>query len=54
MNVDELQSLASEWGHLFYGLTFLWTFFEGETFVIFAGLAARLGEFRGELHQYAG
>lgn len=43
MTVDELQNLASEWGHLFYGLTFLWTFFEGETFVIFAGLAARLG-----------
>lgn len=43
MNVDDLQRLANDWGHLFYGLTFVWTFFEGETFVIFAGLAARLG-----------
>jgi membrane protein DedA with SNARE-associated domain len=30
-------------GTWFYVITFLWTFFEGETFVIFAGFAAQLG-----------
>ncbi len=31
-----------EWGDAFYPLAFIWAFFEGETFVIFGGMAARL------------
>ncbi len=38
MNVDQL---IAEHGLLIYALTFVWTFFEGETFVIFAGAAAQ-------------
>ncbi len=38
MNVDQL---IAEHGSLVYALTFVWTFFEGETFVIFAGAAAQ-------------
>jgi len=33
-------------GEWFYLITFLWTFLEGETFVIFAGLAAHMGILR--------
>lgn len=38
MNVDQI---IAEHGALIYALTFVWTFFEGETFVIFAGAAAQ-------------
>lgn len=38
MNVDQL---IADHGALVYALTFVWTFFEGETFVIFAGAAAQ-------------
>lgn len=38
MNVDQL---IAEYGTLVYAITFVWTFFEGETFVIFAGAAAQ-------------
>lgn len=31
------------WGDWFYPLAFGWSFFEGETFVIFGGMAAHLG-----------
>jgi len=37
--MDILQ-LIKDYGDLFYLITFVWTFFEGETFVIFAGFAA--------------
>lgn len=33
----------------FYVVTFLWTFFEGETFVIFGGMFAQRGVFRIDL-----
>ncbi|WP_245593506.1 DedA family protein [Azospirillum halopraeferens] len=32
-----------EWGDAFYPIAFLWSFFEGETFVIFGGWAASMG-----------
>ena len=35
--MEEIQHLVEKYNYLFYGLTFLWTFLEGETFVIFAG-----------------
>jgi membrane protein DedA with SNARE-associated domain len=35
--LEEIQHLVEKYNYLFYGLTFLWTFLEGETFVIFAG-----------------
>lgn len=35
--------LIAEYGNLVYFITFLWTFLEGETFVIFAGWAAHQG-----------
>lgn len=35
-----------EYGEVFYVITFVLTFFEGETFVIFAGLAAEQGILR--------
>ncbi len=37
--MDVLATIA-EYGAWFYAVTFAWTFVEGETFVIFAGLAA--------------
>lgn len=40
LDVEELAELASQYGALFYPITFIWTFLEGETFVIFAGFAA--------------
>lgn len=36
------------WGDAFYPIAFLWSFFEGETFVIFGGWAASLGVLRIE------
>jgi membrane protein DedA with SNARE-associated domain len=38
--LEEIAHLIHEYGYLFYGITFLWTFLEGETFVIFAGALA--------------
>ena len=35
--MDGIASLIREYGFLFYAITFVWTFLEGETFVIFAG-----------------
>lgn len=40
MNVEEL---IGQYGDLFYLVTFVWTAFEGETFVLIAGYAASLG-----------
>jgi membrane protein DedA with SNARE-associated domain len=39
----DLQQTIAEYGDFAYVVIWVWTFFEGETFVIFAGLAARLG-----------
>lgn len=39
----EILQLISEYDELFYVVTFIWTFLEGETFVIFAGVAAHMG-----------
>jgi membrane protein DedA with SNARE-associated domain len=38
----DVLELAKHYGPLFYPITVLWTFLEGETFVIFAGYAASL------------
>jgi membrane protein DedA with SNARE-associated domain len=38
--LDQFQQLANDYGAYLYALIFIWTFFEGETFVIFAGFAA--------------
>lgn len=38
-----------EYGDLFYFVTIVWTFLEGETFVLFAGFAARQGWLNLEL-----
>jgi membrane protein DedA with SNARE-associated domain len=38
-----------EYGEWFYVITFVWTFLEGETFVLFAGLGARQGILRLDL-----
>jgi membrane protein DedA with SNARE-associated domain len=37
---DSIRRLALEYGHYIYLLIFLWTFFEGETCVIIAGVVA--------------
>jgi membrane protein DedA with SNARE-associated domain len=42
MDIDILQ-LIEEWGSLFYVVSFVWAFLEGETFVIFAGAAVQQG-----------
>ncbi len=39
--MPDVRLLIQHHGNLFYLLTFLWTALEGETFVIFAGLAAQ-------------
>jgi membrane protein DedA with SNARE-associated domain len=39
----EIFDLINRYGDLFYGIVALWTFLEGETIVIFAGIAAREG-----------
>jgi membrane protein DedA with SNARE-associated domain len=41
--VHQIIELTSEYGLYIYALMFLWAFFEGETFVIFSGVAASLG-----------
>lgn len=40
--MDWIEWLQS-WGDWFYPLAFVWSFFEGETFVIFGGIAAHMG-----------
>ncbi len=40
--LEHIQQLIAEYGAYIYALIFIWTFFEGETFVIFAGFAASL------------
>jgi membrane protein DedA with SNARE-associated domain len=40
---DEAKRLIHQYGVWFYLLTFVWTFFEGETFVLFAGYFAAQG-----------
>jgi len=37
----DIAETIREYGDWFYVVTFVWTFLEGETFVLFAGLAAR-------------
>ncbi|MDE2029966.1 MAG: DedA family protein [Alphaproteobacteria bacterium] len=41
--MHDIYLLIRHHGNLFYFFTFLWTAMEGETFVIFAGLAAQKG-----------
>ncbi|MGE0716863.1 MAG: DedA family protein [Alphaproteobacteria bacterium] len=38
-----VEQLIADYGSWFYVITFLWTFLEGETFVIIAGVAAHNG-----------
>lgn len=38
--MDQIAEIFQEWGHLAYPVIFIWTFFEGETVVIFGGYAA--------------
>jgi membrane protein DedA with SNARE-associated domain len=46
--MHQIHELLRQYGDWFYLVTFLWTAIEGETFVIFAGLAAQ----RGSLNVY--
>jgi membrane protein DedA with SNARE-associated domain len=39
----EIIDLISRYGDFFYGIVAAWTFLEGETIVIFSGIAAREG-----------
>lgn len=41
--MGHVHQLANDYGAWIYALIFAWTFFEGETFVLFAGLAASKG-----------
>lgn len=41
--MQQIHELIHRHGDLFYLITFVWTALEGETFVIFAGLAAQKG-----------
>lgn len=41
--MEHVHQLVSDYGAWIYALIFVWTFFEGETFVLFAGLAASKG-----------
>lgn len=43
MDIESIQGLVTEYGALIYAGIFIWTFFEGETFVIFMGMAAHHG-----------
>ncbi len=45
----DIAETIREYGDWFYVVTFVWTFLEGETFVLFAGLAARQGVLRLDL-----
>jgi membrane protein DedA with SNARE-associated domain len=46
--MDQILDLIRDYGHWFYAITLVWTFLEGETFVIFAGFAAHEGIVRLE------
>lgn len=41
--MQHIHQLINDYGAWIYALIFVWTFFEGETFVLFAGLAASKG-----------
>jgi membrane protein DedA with SNARE-associated domain len=41
--MEQVSDIFRDWGHLAYPVIFLWTFFEGETVVIFGGYAAFYG-----------
>ncbi|MGZ5051009.1 MAG: DedA family protein [Methylobacter sp.] len=41
--MQQIQDLIHQYHELFYPITFFWTALEGETFVVFAGLAAQQG-----------
>jgi membrane protein DedA with SNARE-associated domain len=41
--LSHVHQLVNDYGAWIYALIFAWTFFEGETFVLFAGLAASKG-----------
>src|SRR5688500_17003833 len=41
--VEFMIDAIQEYGELYYVVVFVWTFLEGETFVIFSGVAAREG-----------
>jgi membrane protein DedA with SNARE-associated domain len=41
--METIAEIFRDWGHLAYPVIFIWTFFEGETVVIFGGYAARYG-----------
>ncbi len=43
MDIETIQGLVTDYGLLIYAGIFIWTFFEGETFVIFMGMAAHHG-----------
>jgi membrane protein DedA with SNARE-associated domain len=47
--MDVIQELIREHGLWIYVFTFIWTFFEGETFVLFCGFAAAQGLLNGPL-----
>ena len=38
--MEQIVDIFHDWGHLAYPVIFIWTFFEGETVVIFGGYAA--------------
>lgn len=42
-DLDHWIAWLQSWGDWFYPLAFAWSFLEGETFVIFGGMAAHLG-----------
>lgn len=64
--MEQIAEIFREWGHLAYPVIFIWTFFEGETVVIFGGyagyydvlswywllIAAWLGSFLGDQTWY--
>jgi membrane protein DedA with SNARE-associated domain len=41
--MEQIAEIFRDWGHLAYPVIFIWTFFEGETVVIFGGYAAHYG-----------
>ncbi len=49
MDLDYLRTLTADYGTWFYAVTFFWTFIEGETFVIYAGVLVAQGLLDGPL-----
>jgi membrane protein DedA with SNARE-associated domain len=49
VQAGDVFGLIREFPYAFYVITFIWTFLEGETFVIFAGVAAHQGVLRLDL-----